>query len=184
MSTEEPQKGITVYGASSQRIAPEYFEAAREVGAAIARAGVPLINGAGSRGLMGASIDGALSEGGSCIGVIPRFMADRGWSHPGIGDLRVTETMHERKALMASLSRGVIALPGGIGTFDELCEMLTWRQLKLYTGPVVILNTRGYYDAFLEVLSQADAEGFMRPAEQRLFVMTSDPAEAVRLALG
>ncbi len=179
----ETVKGITVYGASSSRIAQEYFDAAREVGAAIGRAGVPLINGAGYRGLMGASIDGALGAGGSCIGVIPRFMADKGWAHPGITDLRVTDSMHERKAMMAGLARGVIALAGGIGTFDELCEMLTWRQLGLFRGPVVILNTAGYYDPFLAMLSRAEEEGFMRPSEGRLFELTSDPAEAVRMAL-
>lgn len=180
----EPIKGITVYGASSSHIAQEYFDAARMVGGEIARAGVPLINGAGSRGLMGASIDGALEAGGECIGVIPQFMADKGWAHPGISDLRVTASMHERKAMMASLARGVIALAGGIGTFDELCEMLTWRQLGLFKGPVVILNTNGYYDPFLAMLSRAGEEGFMRPCEGRLFELASDPVEAVRLALG
>ncbi|MDE6277820.1 MAG: TIGR00730 family Rossman fold protein [Muribaculaceae bacterium] len=177
------QKGIVVYGASSERIAPEFFDAARAVGAAIAHAGVPVINGAGSRGLMGATIDGALAAGGECIGVIPEFMAARGWAHEGIGDLRITPTMHERKALMASLSRGAIALPGGIGTFDELCEMLTWRQLGLYKGPVVILNTAGYYDPFLDMLAKAAAEGFMRAGSEHLFELTDDPLEAVRMAL-
>lgn len=179
----DSQKGITVYGASSQHIAQEYFDAARTVGSEIARAGLPLINGAGAKGLMGATIDGALAAGGICTGVIPRFMADRGWSHPGLTTLHVTETMHERKALMASLARGAIALPGGTGTFDELCEMLTWRQLGLFKGPVIILNTANYYDRFLDMLRYADKEGFMRPADIPLFQVSADPAEAVRLAL-
>lgn len=154
------------------------------VGRAIALAGVPLINGAGARGLMGAAIEGALAAGGRCIGVIPAFMAERGWTHPRLTDVRVTPTMHKRKSLMAQLSRGAIALPGGIGTFDELCEMLTWRQLKLYDGPVVILNTSDYYAPFIQMLEKAAADGFMRPGSDNLYLLTADPEEAVRLALG
>lgn len=179
----ESRQGITVYGASSPRISEEYFTAARAVGREIALAGVPLINGAGSRGLMGASIEGAREAGGECIGVIPRFMAEKGWQHPLLTELRVTETMHERKALMASLARGVIALPGGIGTFDELCEIITWRQLGLFKGPVVLLDTLGYYRPFMEMLRHAEEQDFMRPVKRTLYTVTEDPVEAVRMAL-
>lgn len=179
---ETSPRGIAVYGASSRRIHPKYFEAAREVGKGIARAGLIVVNGGGSMGLMGATIDGALEAGGECIGVIPRFMDERGWAHDALTDLRVTETMHERKALMASLSRGVIALPGGIGTFDEMCEIMTWVQLELFHGPVVILNLDGFYDPFIQMLEKADAEGFMRTAKGILYVVATTPEEAVALA--
>lgn len=176
--------GITVYGASSRVIDKKYFEAARQVGREIARAGLATINGGGSMGLMGATIDGALEEGGKCIGVIPEFMHERGWAHGGLSDLRVTDSMHSRKALMAALARGVIALPGGIGTFDELCEILTWRQLELYLGNIVILNLDGYYNPFLEMLDKADKEGFMRTAKNDFYSVATTAEEAVRMAIG
>lgn len=177
-------KGITVYCASSEKIAGAYFEAARELGREIAAAGVPLINGAGARGLMGAVNDGCLRAGGTCVGVIPEFMVERGWHHKGLQHLIVTGSMHERKETMARLSRGAIALPGGIGTLDELCEILTWRQLGLYTGSVVLLNVEGYWDAFMAMLSEAEAKGFMRQFDGRLFTVASTPAEAVKMAMG
>ena len=133
-------KGITVYCASSSKIPQVYIDAAHELGAEIARSGLPLITGGGSMGLMGAVNDGCLAHGGVAVGVIPRFMKERGWDHKGLTHLVVTEDMHRRKETMAAMSRAAIALPGGVGTFEELLEIITWRQLHLYEGEVLICN--------------------------------------------
>lgn len=178
-------KYVTVYGASSSHIDEAYKQAAYRVGMEIARAGAVVVNGGGARGLMGATIDGAIAVGGHSVGVIPDFMAAKGWGHPGIGEMRVTDGMHPRKRLMADLATGVIALPGGIGTLDELMEIITWRQLGLYDGNIVILNTLGYYDPLLSMLDSAAEKGFMRKGVSRkLFHVTDRPDEAVRIALG
>lgn len=176
-------KAITVYGAASNSIAQCYFEAARAVGAEAARRGVAVVNGGGSMGLMGAVSDGALEAGGEAIGVIPRFMEERGWGHPGLTRLEVTESMHERKKLMADLAMGVVALPGGIGTFDELFEILTWRQLGLFTGNIVLLNINNYFDPLIALMRHATEEHFMQPDHfTGTFTITTDPAEAVSIA--
>lgn len=180
---QEIRKGVVVYCASSSKISDVYFRAARTLGEELGRAGIPLINGAGNLGLMGATIDGVLAAGGHCIGVIPRFMADKGWAHPGINDLRVVDTMHARKAMMAELSCGAVVLPGGIGTLDEMCEIITWRQLKLYNNPVVLLNIAGYWNPFLEMLAKADSEGFMRATDRPLFHVADTPEEALSIIL-
>ncbi len=175
-------KGITVYCASSTAVADSYFEAARELGTLIARSGLPLITGAGNMGLMGAVNDAALAAGGVTVGVIPRFMVERGWHHTGLSRLIVTDGMHSRKETMASLARGVIALPGGIGTFEELMEIITWRQLGLYDGNIVIFNVDGYYDNLLAMLGTAVERGFMKVDHRRLWSVAADAAEAVAMA--
>lgn len=178
---ERSNKGIVVYCASSTKIAEEYFDAARRLGTAIAQLGVPVINGAGRMGLMAAVTDGALAAGGTAIGVIPQFMVDAGRNHPGLTRTIVTKDMHERKSTMASLAMGAIALPGGIGTLEELAEMMTWRKLGLFKGPVVIFNYRGYYDALLEWLDRSVEEGFT--SRRNLpWVVAGTTEEAVRLA--
>lgn len=175
---------ITVYGASSRNIDSLYFEAARAVGAAAARAGAAIVDGGGATGLMGAVNDGCLEVGGTAIGVIPRFMNDRGWAHPGLSQLNVTDDMHSRKAMMASLATGIIALPGGVGTMEELLEIITWRKLNLFFGNIVILNTAGYWDNMLAMLNHAVGCGFMKSgSDERLWTVTDDPEEAVRIAL-
>lgn len=176
-------KAITVYGASSSEIDPIFFEAARTVGRLIAEAGHALVDGGGDRGLMGAVNDGALSAGGEAIGVIPKFMADKGWGHKGLTRMEITDGMHSRKQRMADLASAVIALPGGVGTLDELMEIITWRQLGLFKKPVIILNTDNYYAPLLSMIAEAERRGFMRKGQPaKLFDVTSDPAEAVRLA--
>ena len=175
-------KGITVYCASSTAVADSYFEAARELGTLIARSGLPLITGAGNMGLMGAVNDAALAAGGVTVGVIPRFMVERGWHHTGLSRLIVTDGMHSRKETMASLARGVIALPGGIGTFEELMEIITWRQLGLYDGNIVIFNVDGYYDNLLAMLGTAVERGFMKADHRRLWSVAADAVEAVAMA--
>lgn len=176
------EKAICIYGASSSRIDPEYIDQAFTTGQLIARAGYRLVCGGGRGGLMAAAIEGALDAGGQTVGVLPQFMIDREWQHPGLTEVISTPTMHVRKATMASLSDAVIALPGGIGTLEELLEIITWRQLKLYGGNVVILNTRGYYDPLLAMLGKCEAEGFMRPGNHRLFEVAANPQEAINLA--
>jgi uncharacterized protein (TIGR00730 family) len=177
------QKGITVYCASSVRIDKKYFEAAEELGKKIAATGLPVINGAGRMGLMGAVNDSVLAAGGKAIGVIPQFMVDNGWQHTGLTEMHVVKTMHERKALMAELSCGAIALPGGIGTFEELMEIITWRKLGLYSGNVVIYNVDGYFDDLIAMLHHAIDEGFMHDEHLDDVTIVTDADAAVKAAI-
>ena len=172
---------VCVYCASSSRISPIYKEAAERVGALLAVNGIRLINGAGSMGLMAIASNAALAAGGQVTGVIPRFMVDRGWHHQGLTELRIVADMHERKRLMAGLSDACIALPGGCGTLEELLEVITWKQLGLYVGPIIILNVGGYYDPLLRMLSVAVNEGFMRPLHSALWRVALTPDEALTL---
>lgn len=153
-------KGITVYCASSDAIADIYFEAAVTLGEEIARRGLPLINGGGRMGLMRATSDGALSAGGTAIGVIPQFMVDAGRNYDRLTETIVTADMHERKRILADLSLGVIALPGGVGTLEEITEMMTARKLGLYRGKVVILNINHFYDSLIGFLASTMEQGF------------------------
>lgn len=173
-------QGIAVYCASSTKIAPVYFEAARQLGAEIARRGLPVINGAGKMGLMAAVSDGALAAGGQAIGVIPQFMVDADRHHKGLTRTIVTPDMHTRKRTMADMAMGVIALPGGVGTLDELAEMMTWRHLGLHRGPVVILNINGYFDHLIAWLDQSVAEKFTGNPS---WIVANTPAEAVEAVL-
>lgn len=177
-----PGTGICVYGASSSRIPATYIDAAREVGRLVGISGRPLINGAGRGGLMAAATDGAMSAGGDTIGVIPQFMIDNGWQHPSMTRIVVTPDMHRRKETMAHLSYGAIALPGGYGTFEELLEIITWRQLGLFNGNVVILNTDGYYDPLLDMFARARQQGFISEDRGRVWSVASTPVEAVEAA--
>ena len=176
-------EAITVYCASSVTIDESYFKAARKLGAEIAGRGITLVTGAGSMGLMGAVNDAAMAAGGTTIGVIPQFMVDRGWHHKGLSKLEITDSMHSRKKIMADLSVGVIALPGGIGTFEELLEIITWRQLGLYDGNIVIYNINGYYDNLLAMLDTAIDQKFMKPDHSHLWQVADDATEAVDMAL-
>ncbi len=172
---------VCVYSASSTQIDSAYFEAARELGTLIAGRGIRLINGAGGIGLMSAIADAALSAGGEVTGVIPRFMVEQGWHHRGLTELIEVEGMHRRKQLMAEMSDGVIALPGGCGTLEELLEIITWKQLGLYLNPIVILNTKGYFDSLLTQLRNAIDERFMRAQHQDIWHVAHTPAEAIEL---
>ena len=172
-------KSVCVYSASSTQIAPVYFEVAEELGRLLARKRINLINGAGCIGLMAATSNAALAEGGTVIGVIPRFMVEQGWHHQGLTRLVETDTMHERKQLMAEMSDGVIALPGGCGTLEELLEIITWKQLGLYLKPIVILNIDGYYNPLLEMLKNAIDGNFMRKEHQTIWQVASTAEEAI-----
>ena len=172
-------KSVCVYSASSTQIAPVYFEVAEELGRLLARKRINLINGAGCIGLMAATSNAALAEGGTVTGVIPRFMVEQGWHHQGLTRLVETDTMHERKQLMAEMSDGVIALPGGCGTLEELLEIITWKQLGLYLKPIVILNIDGYYNPLLEMLKNAINGNFMRKEHQAIWQVASTAEEAI-----
>ena len=174
-------KNVCVYSASSTKIAPVYFAAAEELGRLLAKRGINLINGAGSIGLMAATSNAALQAGGTVTGVIPRFMVEQGWHHLGLTRLVETETMHERKQLMAQMSDAVIALPGGCGTMEELLEIITWKQLGLFLNPIVVLNIDGFYDPLLEMLQRAIDGCFMRPEHGSIWQVASTPKEAVEL---
>ena len=174
-------KNVCVYSASSTKIAPVYFAVAEELGHLLASKGINLINGAGSIGLMAATSNAALASGGTVTGVIPRFMIEQGWHHTGLTRLVETETMHERKHLMAEMSDGIIALPGGCGTLEELLEIITWKQLGLYLKPIVVLNIDGYFNPLLKMLQKAIDENFMRPEHGNIWVVANTPEEAVQL---
>lgn len=174
-------QSVCVYSASSTKIADCYFQATRELGELLAHHGIRLVNGAGNLGLMRACADACLEAGGQVTGVIPRFMVEQGWQHPGLTELIETEDMHTRKQTMARLSDGVIALPGGCGTLEELLEIITWKQLGLYLNPIVVLNTEGFYNPLLKMLEHAAEEHFMRPAHLDIWKVASSPAEALDL---
>jgi len=154
---------ICVYAASSAMVAPGFHDAARQLGETLAGAGHGIVYGGGSQGLMGSLADGALSRGGEVIGVLPRFMADLEWGHPGLTHLDLVEDMRERKHKLLSDSDAVIALPGGCGTLEELFEAITLKRLGLYFNPIVLLNTRDFYAPLQVFLQQVIAEKFMNP---------------------
>ena len=172
---------VCVYCASSTQIDEKYFRAAEELGTLIAQKGLRLVTGAGNMGLMCAVEDAALAAGGKVTGIIPSFMIEEGWHHTGLTELIETASMHERKQMMADLSDGAIALPGGCGTFEELLEIITWRQLGLYLGPVIILNIDGYYDYLLAQLGRALEDKFMRDIHACIWQVATTPEEAVEL---
>ena len=174
-------KNVCVYSASSTKIAPVYFAAAEELGRLLALRGINLVNGAGSIGLMAATSNAVLANGGTVTGVIPRFMVEQGWHHTGLTRLVETDTMHERKQLMAQLADAVIALPGGCGTLEELLEIITWKQLGLYLNPIVILNIDGFFNPLIAMLEQAIDQQFMRSEHAALWCVASTPAEALEL---
>ena len=170
---------ITVYSASSGQVPAVYVDAAQKLGKIIAQRGHVLVNGAGCTGLMGATIDSCMGAGGQAIGVIPEFMIKEGWQHTGMTRLEITPDMHRRKEMMAEMSDACIALPGGVGTLEELLEIITWKQLGLYLKPIVVLNTNGYYDALLAQLERAADETFMRPQHKDIWRVATTPEEAI-----
>ena len=174
-------KNVCVYSASSTQIDPIYFQAADTLGRLLAQKGINLINGAGCLGLMSRISDAALATGGTVTGIIPHFMVEQNWHHKGLTHLIETETMHERKRMMADLSDGIIALPGGCGTMEELLEMITWKQLGLYLKPIVILNTNGFYNPLLEMLERAIDQHFMRRQHGTIWQVAQTPDEALQL---
>jgi uncharacterized protein (TIGR00730 family) len=176
-------KRITVFCGSSPGRDPGHIESARKLGSVMAGRGIGLVYGGASVGLMGALADAALASGGEVIGVIPRALVEMEVAHRGLADLRVVETMHERKALMAGLSDAFIALPGGAGTMEELFEIWTWALLGIHRKPLGILDGRGYYDHLLAFVDHAVREGFLKERHRRLLLTGGDPGELIdRLA--
>ena len=178
---QEIKGNVCVFCASSASIDERYLLAARELGQRLAEGGWRCVNGGGAVGLMGAVTDGTLDADGEVTGVIPKFMVDNGWCYDRLEDVIITPDMHQRKQMMSEMADAVIALPGGVGTFEELLETLTWRQLGLVKVPVIILNTLGYYDALLTMLDHAIDEGFMKSSHAALWQVASTPAEAITL---
>lgn len=168
---------VCVFCGSSPGARPAYAEAARDLGAALAADGIELVYGGGNVGLMGIVADAVLEGGGHVIGVIPEHLTLREIDHPGVQDLRVVDTMHERKALMHDLSDGFITLPGGLGTMEELFEIWTWLQLGLHAKPIGLLQVAGYYDALLQFLDHGVEEGFIALRFRELVVAGSDPED-------
>ncbi|MCX6213571.1 TIGR00730 family Rossman fold protein [Spirosoma sp.] len=175
-------QSIVVYCASSLGVNPIYNEVAIELGEKMAANNVRLIYGGGGFGLMGNVANAVLKNGGEVTGVIPNFLADLEVAHQTLTELHFVETMHERKFKMVQLSKGVIALPGGYGTMDELFEILAWRQLKLYDGPVAIVNTNGFYDLMLKQLDRMVADGFLK-SENRSILLVANTVDEVLLMI-
>ncbi len=170
---------VGVYCASSSQCDPEYFEAANRLGRALARNHIMLYYGGGAVGLMGSLADGALSEGGEVIGVIPGFMNDLEWGHPGISELRVVAHLHERKRVIIEESDAIVALPGGCGTLEELFEAITWKRLGLHNKPIVIANVKGFFDPCLELLERCVRENFMHQKHRELWHAVSKVEEII-----
>lgn len=170
---------VAVYCSSSNKVRASYMEAAEQLGQLLAEQHIRLVYGDGGIGLMAAVARGVLSRGGEVVGVIPQFMVEQGWNNPLSTRTIVTQTMHERKAKICELADAMVALPGGIGTFEELLECLTWKQLGLHSKPVVILNTDGYYDRLLGCLDYMVEEHMMRPVHRQMYAVVSLPEEVL-----
>lgn len=169
-------KSICVFCGSSFGTAPAYEEAARRLGRMLADEGITLIYGGGNVGLMGAVADAALEAGGEVIGVIPKALMRREIGHPGLTELHVVGSMHERKAKMAELSEGFVALPGGTGTLEELFEVLTWAQLGEHDKPCGLLDVAGYYGPLLAVLDHMVEQGFLEEQHRKMLLVEREPA--------
>jgi uncharacterized protein (TIGR00730 family) len=172
-----PLTHICVFCGSSFGRGPTYKAAAETLGRLFAERGITLVYGGARVGLMGAVADAVLDSGGEVVGVIPSSMLDREIAHEGLTKLHVVGSMHERKALMANLSQAFIALPGGFGTLEEFCEILTWGQLGLHQKPVALLNVDGYYDDLLALFHKAFNEQFIRTEHHQLIIHAADPTE-------
>jgi hypothetical protein len=166
---------LCVFCGSNPGADPVYAENARRMGQILANRGITAVYGGGRVGLMGALADAVLEAGGRVIGVIPEALKRREVAHQGLTELRVVQTMHERKQIMADLSDGFIAMPGGFGTFEEFCEVLTWSQLGLHTKPCGLLNVKGYYTGLLALFDHALAEQLLHPRNRAMVIAESEP---------
>jgi len=167
---------LAVFCGSNPGARPEYIQAARSFGKLLAERGIGIVYGGSNVGLMAALADAISDDLGDIIGVIPRMLVEREVANKALSDLRVVESMHERKALMAELADGFVALPGGIGTLEEFFETWTWGQLGMHTKPCGLLNVAGYFDPLLAFLDRAVAEKFVRDVHRAMVVVESDPA--------
>lgn len=172
-------KRICVFCGSKAGADPRYAALAAEMGRAAAAAGLGLVFGGGRVGLMGIVADAALAAGGEVIGVIPKALAEREVEHQGLTETRVVGSMHERKAIMADLSDGFVALPGGAGTLEEIFEQWTWAQLSIHAKPCAVLNAFGYYDPLQAMVETMTGEGFLSAEHAALFGFVTSPAGAI-----
>ncbi len=170
-------RSVCVYCASSRSAHPDYRQAAFSLGEVLATHGIAIIYGGGAAGSMGALADGALGRGGRVVGILPRFMADLEWGHPGLTELKLVEDMRSRKHLMLTGAQAAIALPGGSGTFEELLEAITLKRLGLYTGPIVLVNTRDYFQPLLDMLERSVRERFMDERHLAMWQVVAQPDE-------
>ena len=170
-------RSVCVYCASSRSAHPDYRQAAFSLGEVLATHGIAIIYGGGAAGSMGALADGALGRGGRVVGILPRFMADLEWGHSGLTELRLVEDMRSRKHLMLTGAQAAIALPGGSGTFEELLEAITLKRLGLYTGPIVLVNTRDYFQPLLDMLERSVRERFMDERHLAMWQVVAEPDE-------
>lgn len=175
---------ICVFAGSRSGSKSPYLEAARELGHALARRGIGVVYGGGAMGLMGGVADAVLTGGGEVIGVMPRGLFTTEAAHPGITRLIEVEGMHERKALMAKLANGFIALPGGMGTFEELFEAISWAQLSIHHKPVGLVDVAGYYRPLMSLVGHAIAEGFVPEASEDLIIVEREPEALVARLTG
>lgn len=169
-------RSLCVFCGSSSGVDARYLVAARDLGQALASSGIRLVYGGASVGLMGAIADAALQAGGEVIGVIPEALERKEVAHRGLTDLRIVRSMHDRKALMAELSDGFVALPGGVGTLEELFEVWTWAQLGYHGKPCAIYNVAGFYDGLIAFLDHTAAAGFLRPETRQMLIVEDSPA--------
>lgn len=174
-------KKVSVYCASSTQVSKEYMEAATRLGELLAEHDVSLVYGGGAVGLMGAICDAVKVHGGKAIGVIPHFMVEKGWLRPGLDEVIEVDTMAERKHIMAEISDAAIALPGGVGTFDELMDIVALKKLGLYLKPVVIMNTKDYYQPLATLLERSVVEHFQDEKFRHVWKMADTPEEVVDL---
>jgi uncharacterized protein (TIGR00730 family) len=175
---------VCVFCGSKSGGRPAYAEATRAFGAALVARGCELVFGAGHVGLMGVLADAVLAAGGRAVGVIPQALVDRELAHRSLTELRIVQTMHQRKALMADLSDAFVALPGGYGTGDELFEILTWAQLGIHAKPIGLLNVAGYFDPMLAWLEHMTREDFLRRRHRELLLVAADAAALLDLLAG
>jgi uncharacterized protein (TIGR00730 family) len=174
-----PIRRLCVYAGSNSGTRAEYEEAAAELARLMAARGIGLVYGGGKVGLMGVLADSVLAAGGEAIGIIPQALMDREVGHTGLTELRVVASMHERKALMAELSDGFVAVPGGIGTLEELVEVFTWSQLGIHAKPCAMLDVAGFYAGLAGFLDHMVAEGFLRPEHRATLVSAGTPEELI-----
>ncbi|MEM6491106.1 MAG: TIGR00730 family Rossman fold protein [Pseudomonadota bacterium] len=182
-SSNRPPNAVCVYCASSDRGAERHRVEAERLGRGLARGGAKLVYGGGHVGLMGVCADGALAEGGAVHGVIPKALQDREVAHNGLTELTVTPDMQTRKTLMFQQSDAICALPGGLGTLDELCEALTWRQLGFHQKPILLVNIEGFWGPLLSLLTHMDGEGYL-PKGALAMATIVDDADAALAAMG
>jgi len=174
---------ICVFASSSSRIDNEYAEAASTLGALLAQANMEIVYGGGGIGLMGKLADAVIKNKGSITGIIPSFMKDEGWDHSDLSEMIITHDMGERKKQMFAMSDAVVALPGGVGTLEELTESITLKQLGLFSGPIIILNTLNYYKSLIEFFEQMISEKFLRSEHKSIWKIADTPEEVMTYLL-